>query len=170
MGEEKEETALAGSKPPASRNIISLAKVTESMTVHDKDHGKMLIPTTLVGNRSHNLFIAEMLLQRGKEYLADMEKDKTGYTPSQFKQITESIKMATDMTYEAHKNPEQPGKESSPITEVKEKLRALSSTPALPGESQDIGEGSDTLADLELVSEEPEEPEKTDDESDEDES
>jgi len=134
--EEKEETALAGDKLPVSRNRISLAKVTESMTVTDSKHGKMLIPTTPVGNRSHNLFLAQMIIQSGKDFLADMKKDKKmTYTPQQFKQVTESIKIATDMTYEAHKNPEEPGKESSPITEVKEKLRATSNTPALPGES-----------------------------------
>ena len=165
MGEEEE-------KPRASRNKISLAKITESMTIHDKDNGKMLVPMTPVGNRSHNLFIAEMLLQRGKEYLADMQDNKAAYTPNQFKQIGETIKMATDMTYEAHRDPTSPEKESSPITEVKDKLRALSNTPALPGESQPVDTDNPIgiLDNLELVSEDIPEPEKTDDAPGEDES
>ena len=76
------------------------------MTVKESKHGKMLIPTTPVGNRSHNLFLAQMIIQAGKDFLADMKKDRTAYTPQQFKQITESIKLGVDMTYEAHRNPD----------------------------------------------------------------
>jgi len=139
------------------RKKLSLDQATEAIVLHDKNLGRISVPTTPAGNRNYQLYMVSVVREAGKNLLMIAKKNNySNFTMQQFKQFAEAMKIVGDMAYEAFRNPDDPSSEQpaemSPMQGIMGKLLKNAKTAADP--SSTIAEMDESMNEVELICEE----------------